>query len=177
MKKALIIIDMQIMPFIWKDYGGKTIYNEDAIIANTKLLIEKAHKEGAPIYYVLHTEVGESPRAQGQDLWQVHPEIAPQSKDKSVVKYHSDSFFETELLMLLNEQEIKNIVICGVQTEFCVDTTCRSAFSHGFSVELASDCHSTYDSDLLLAKQIIVHHNSILSQFAQIKPVSEIKMI
>jgi nicotinamidase-related amidase len=176
MKKALIIIDMQIMPFIWKDYGGKTLFNEDVLIANTKLLIEKARKADAPIYYVMHTETGESPRAEGQPLWQVHSEIAPLSKDKLIIKYYADSFFKTELLTLLSEQEIKNIVLCGIQTEFCIDTTCKSAFSHGFDVELAADCHSTYDSDLLSSEQIIAHHNSILSQFAQIKPAAEIEM-
>jgi AcrR family transcriptional regulator len=52
----------------------------------------------------------------------------------------------------------------------------RSAFSNGFKAELASDCHSTYDSNLLSADQIIAHHNTILSQFAQIKSAAEIKM-
>lgn len=176
MKKALVIIDMQIMPFIWKNYGGKALFNEGALIANTKHLIKKARIANAPVFYVMYTETGESPRAEGQPLWQVHPEIAPQEMDKLVVKYHADSFFSTGLETLLNEQGIKDIVICGLQTEYCIDTTCRSAFSHGYNVELASDCHSTYDSDLLLAEQIIAHHNSILSQFAQAKQVAEISM-
>lgn len=176
MKKALIIIDMQIMPFVWKDYGGKLLYNEGVLIANTIHLIQKAQSANAPIYYVMYTEKGESPRAEGQPLWQVHPEIAPREKDKVIVKYYADSFFSTELEILLNEQGIKDIVLCGLQTEFCIDTTCKSAFSHGFNVELAADCHSTFDSDLLLAEQIIAHHNSILSQFARIKPVAEIKL-
>jgi hypothetical protein len=41
---------------------------------------------------------------------------------------------------------------------------------------LACDAHSTYDSELLPAQQIIAHHNSILAQFAQIKPVAEIML-
>lgn len=102
-------------------------------------------------------------------------EIAPAESDRQIVKYYADSFHSTELEMSLKEQGIGNIVICGVQTEFCVDTTCRSAFAHGYKVELASDCHSTFDSDLLLAEQIIAHHNAILAQFAQIKPVAGIE--
>jgi nicotinamidase-related amidase len=176
MKKALLIIDMQIMPFIWKNYGGKAIYHEEILIANTKILIEKARAADAPIYYALYTETGDSPRAEGQALWQVVPEIAPLDKDKLILKYHADSFLKTELLSLLHEKEIQEIVLCGVQTEFCVDTTCKSAFSHGFRVALASDCHSTYDSDILRADQIIAHHNAILAQFAQIRPAAEIMM-
>jgi nicotinamidase-related amidase len=176
MKKALVIIDMQIMPFIWKNYGGKPLYNEDVLISKTKILIQKARKADAPIYYVMYTERGESLRAEGQPLWQVHPELTQQDKDKLILKFYADSFLKTDLSSQLHEKDIKDIVLCGVQTEFCVDTTCKSAFSHGFNVELVSDCHSTFDSDLLIADQIIAHHNHILSQFAQIKPATDIEM-
>lgn len=176
MKKVLVIIDMQIMPFIWKNYGGKSLYQEDVLIANTKHLIEKAKQANAPIFYVMYTETSESPRAQGQPLWQVHPEIAPREQDQLVIKYYADSFLGTGLLALLQEKGISDIVLCGVQTEYCVDTTCKSAFSHGLHVELASDCHSTFDSDLLSAEHIIAHHNCILTQFAQVKPAALIEM-
>lgn len=176
MKKALIIIDMQVMPFIWKNYGGKTLYQEEILIANTKHLIEKARQANAPIFYVLYTETGESPRAEGQPLWQILPEIAPQNQDCLVTKYHADSFLKTDLRSMLQEMGIGDVVICGVQTEFCVDTTCKSAYSQGLHVELASDCHSTFDSEILSADQVIAHHNSILAQFAQIKPAAQIEM-
>lgn len=77
---------------------------------------------------------------------------------------------------MLQDECIADVVICGVQTEYCVDTTCKSTFSHGLRVELASDGHSTFDSDLLSAEQIIAHHNNILVQFAQIKPAAQINM-
>jgi len=147
MKKALVIIDMQIMPFIWKDYGGKPLYMEKELVENTKLLIQKAREAGAPIHYILFTEKGESPRAKDQPLWQIHPEIAPKEQDHIVVKYHADSFLETDLKQKLVKEQITDLVICGVQTEYCVDTTIKSAFSHGFRCELAVDAHSTYDSE------------------------------
>jgi nicotinamidase-related amidase len=71
-------------------------------------------------------------RAKNQPLWQVHPQIAPKEKDRIIVKYHADSFFETDLHALLQKDGITDIIVCGVQTEFCVDTTIRSAFSHGY---------------------------------------------
>lgn len=176
MKKALLVIDMQVMPFIWKNYGGKALHQEEALVANIHHLIEKARQANAPIFYVLHTEVGESPRAEGQTLWQIIPTITPQEQDRLVIKYYADSFMKTNLRSTLQDMCIEDIVICGVQTEFCVDTTCKSAFSHGLRVELASDGHSTFDGDLLSAKQIIAHHNNILAQFAQIKPAAQINL-
>jgi len=176
MKKALLIIDMQVMPFIWKDYGGKRLFNEEALLANSGRLIAKARQANAPIYYVMYTEGAGSPRAEGQPLWQVHPALTPQEGDHILVKYHADSFLKTSLATSLHQQGVRELVLCGVQTEFCVDTTCKSAFAHGFGVELAADGHSTYDSDLLPAETIIAHHNHILTQFARIRSAAEIEM-
>lgn len=174
MKKALVIIDMQIMPFIWKDYGGKPIYQENQVVDKAKKLIKKAKDADAPVYYVMYTEPEGSPRAENQPLWQIHPEISPVAQDKVIVKYHADSFYETNLDKLLRDNGIETVVLCGVQTEFCVDTTVKSAYSHGYKVELASDCHSTYDSSLLTAEQIIAHHNTILAQFTRVLSTEEI---
>ena len=169
-----MIIDMQVMPFIWKNYGGKAIYHEEKLISNVQALIAKARKEKAPIYYIMYTEAAGSPRAKNEPLWQVWPEIAGQEEDRVIVKYHADSFLETNLEECLKADGVEGIVMCGVQTEFCVDTTVKTAFSHGYKVELVKDGHSTYDSDLLSAEQIIRHHNSILEQFASIVPTEQI---
>lgn len=171
---ALLVIDMQVMPFIWKDYGGKSIYEENRLINNIGELVEKARKTGAPVYYVLYTEGEGSPRSIGQPLWQVQPQLAPQEADCRIIKYHADSFLNTELHQLLQQNDVDTVVICGVQTEYCIDTTVKSAYSHGYHVVLAEDCHSTYDSELLQAETIIAHHNTILEQFADITPLVEI---
>lgn len=174
MKKALIIIDMQIMPFIWKDYGGKPLYKESELISHTQALIRKARQAGATIFYILFTEAEGSLRAREQPLWKIHPEIAPMEGDNLVIKYYADSFLETGLEQKLRQKQITNLVFCGVQTEYCVDTTVKSAYSHGFHCELAADAHSTNDSAYLTAEQIICHHNHILVQFAKIKLSGEI---
>jgi nicotinamidase-related amidase len=71
---------------------------------------------------------------------------------------------------------IKNLVIVGVQTEFCVDTTCRTAFSLGYKNILVSDGHSTFDSPILTAAQIIEHHNGIIGGlFAELKKTEEVE--
>ena len=175
MNKALIIVDMQIMPFIWKNYVGKALYQEETLLKNVKNLIEKARHTHAPIYYIMYTEPTGSPRAENEPLWQVVPEIAPQENDKIIVKYHADSFLETSLDKSLKTDNIQEVVICGVQTEFCVDTTIKSAYSHGYKVEFPKDGHSTYDSDLLSAQQIITHHNTILEQFATMTMIDDIE--
>ena len=63
MNKALLIIDMQLMPFLWKNYSGKEIYNEQKLLDNTQKLIEKARICEVPVYYILFTEQVGSMRA------------------------------------------------------------------------------------------------------------------
>jgi nicotinamidase-related amidase len=54
------------------------------------------------------------------------------------------------------------LVVAGIQTEYCVDTTCRRAYSLGYDVTLVQDGHSTWDTPDLCAPQIIAHHNRTL---------------
>jgi nicotinamidase-related amidase len=166
---------MQVMPFVWKNYGGKSLFQEERLIENTKLLIDKARKSNSPVFYILFSEPEGSLRAVNQPLWQVIDQIAPTSQDHLVIKYHADSFLESELGTLLQLHEIDTLVMCGVQTEYCVDTTVKSGYSHGYKVELARDGHSTYDTDEISAEQIVRYHNSILAQFATIVDSSEIR--
>lgn len=92
------------------------------------------------------------------------------------MKYHADSFHETDLQEHLKAMHVKKLVIVGIQTEFCVDTTCRRAFSLGYETILVADGHSTFDSDLLTASQIIAHHNMVLgSQFAELKQAADVE--
>lgn len=60
---------------------------------------------------------------------------------------------------------IGRLVICGLQTEFCIDATVRAALSHGYDVTLAADAHTTGDA-AILAEAAIRHHNYALANLA-----------
>ena len=77
-----------------------------------------------------------------------------------------DAFYKTNLHQHLSTHGIKKLIIAGIQSEFCVDTTCRQACcSLDYDVTLVIDAHSTWNTDLLTAPQIIAHHNSLLSDW------------
>jgi len=65
-------------------------------------------------------------------------------------------------------------------TEYCVDTTCRRATSLGYDVTLAGDAHLTRDNGVLIAANIIAHHNFVLDDFGAgdhvitVKPADQI---
>ena len=61
-----------------------------------------------------------------------------------------------------------------MQTEFCVDTAVRAAFERGYKITLVKDAHSTGDTRVLKAKDIIAHHNATLRDFADLQRAEEI---
>jgi nicotinamidase-related amidase len=84
-------------------------------------------------------------------------------QDVVFTKRYPSCFRNTELQHELNQRGIKQLVIAGMKTEFCVDTTCRVAPDLGFRTVLISDAHTTMDNEHLFASDIISHHNSTLT--------------
>lgn len=151
---ALVVIDMQVALV-------EGAYLADEMLARHVALIAKARAAQVPVVYVQHDHATWAELKRGTPGWKIHPDIAPASGDTVVEKTASDAFYETSLRSILAEKGVRTIAITGMQTEYCVDTTARSALSHGLDVMLVSDCHSTSDSDMSAA-QIIAHHNAIL---------------
>ncbi len=172
---ALLVIDVQLGIFMRKHHDGMAIYQEEALIKNIQTLIHKAKAAHSPVIFIQHMYTDFPLMEKGQPLWEVHPDIKPEQDDIVIEKYHADAFYESALEDTLKNHAITNLVITGIQTAYCVDTTCRRAHSLGYKNILVSDGHSTLDSDILSAEQIIAHHNSVLgSQFADLAATADI---
>lgn len=170
MKKALLIIDVQNGMFT----EGNEVYRSVNLLENLNELINQARSAHTSIFYIQHNGPVGHPLEYGTNGWEIHPKISPQNRDVIIQKTTPDSFFNTTLEKELKIHGIEHLIITGIQTEACVDTTCRRAFSAGFQVTLASDTHSTWSSDEITAQQIINHHNSVLRWFATVIPSTEI---
>jgi nicotinamidase-related amidase len=169
-KKCLLVIDVQVGMFEL----SRPLYQADALLENIVRLIQKARFAECPIIYVQHNGKAGSPFIKGSLGWKIHPLINPSASDVIIEKKYPDSFQETTLEQELRSMAIDHIVVCGMVTEGCIDTTIRRASSLGFTIELASDCHSTTDSNVLNADQIIRHHNEVLKIFSGVRKSKEI---
>ena len=164
MKEALLVIDVQNGMF----QEGNVVYKGDVLLKNLKGLIGRARSSMTPIFYIQHNASAGHPLEYGTKDWEIHPEIIPNDQDIIIQKTTPDSFFNTTLDDEMKKQGIEHLILAGIQTEVCVDTTCRRAFSMGYKVTLVSDTHSTWDSENLTAQQIINHHNGVLRWFADV---------
>jgi nicotinamidase-related amidase len=140
---ALLIIDVQVLFFDQEKFYGKKIFSADQLLQNIGALIQKARSSQKPVIYVQHTD--DNYLKQGTPWWEVHPQIKHETVDLVIQKHFPDAFLNTILDEKLQSLNIDKLVIVGLQTEFCVDTTCRRAFSLGNQNILVSDGHSTFD--------------------------------
>lgn len=170
--KALLIIDMQTGNFSDLD----PIYKGDELLNKVKRLIEKAHSEKLLVIFIQNNGGVGDPDEYGTPGWAIHSSISPIKDDFIIQKHSPDSFYDTILHGELQNYNIEELYIAGLQTEVCIDTTCRRAFSLGYKITLVEDAHSTCDSSFLKAQQIIIHHNLVLGDwFVNLKKEEEIE--
>jgi len=81
-----------------------------------------------------------------------------------------DSFLGTNLEFILRERGIGSVAVCGMHSEFCVDTTTRRALALGFPVLLISDAHTSAGNAAISAQQVIAHHNATLTNISSFGP-------
>ncbi len=172
--KTLLVIDIQKGLFTIPDYP---VFNHEALIEKVNLLISKFRAAGLPVIFIQHENPNVPFLKRGADGWKIHDSLDYDENDPAVFKKTPDSFHNTNLLELLKDRNVDELFITGIQTEYCVDTTCRRAFSLGFKTTLVSDSHSTFNSAVIEAPKIIEHHNKIIGTwFAALKNAEEINV-
>lgn len=169
---ALLIIDVQVAMF--SPLEGSMVWNGEKILHNIDLLLENARESRTPVIFIQHTSPGDAEFAEGLSTWHIHPEISPLPEETVIRKAHWDSFQGTNLHQVLQEKNIDRLIVVGMQTEFCVDTTVRSALAKDYAVVFVKDGHTTFDSPVLKAEQIVAHHTHVLGSRAEIKSTQEI---
>jgi nicotinamidase-related amidase len=158
MTTGLLVIDLQRGMFT-----DAQPHDGDGVLSRTASLLEHARRKGAPVLHVRHDGGPGDPLAKGTPGFEIHPDVAPRPREPVFEKSVCSAFPGTDLDARLKRLGITRLVIAGMQTEYCIDTNCRVAFDRGYKVVLAKDAHTTFDSPVLPAAQIIAHHNRVLA--------------
>ncbi|BAP31455.1 isochorismatase transposase [Chryseobacterium sp. StRB126] len=144
---ALLIIDVQ------NDYfpGGKmTLEGAEQAGKNAQQVLEYFRKNNLPVIHIRHISTNEGavfflPGTLGAEI---HSLVSPLPNEKVIEKHFPNSFRETELLNYLQSKNIKNLVITGMMTDVCVESTTRAAFDFGFNNTIVGDATATRDREL-----------------------------
>jgi nicotinamidase-related amidase len=140
MTTALILVDIQ------NDYfpGGKgELYEPIAASLRARELLDHFRRMHWPLVHIQHVAIkpGAKTMLPGSVGGQIHENVRPIESEHEVVfqKHYPNSFRDTPLLDYLKQQGVTRVVICGMQTNMCVDATTRAAFDFGFECVVAHD--------------------------------------
>ena len=139
----LIVIDMQ------KALMDDELYNLNGLLENISKLIETARENRVEVIYVQHDAGEGSGFSVGDEAFEIADEVAPQAGEKVFVKRASSSFTNREFAAYLEKEEGDTLLIVGLQTNFCIDATVKSAFERGYDVFIPEGTNSTFDNDYM----------------------------
>ena len=169
---ALVIIDMQrdfVMPGGFGEALGNDVTPLQATIAPTARVLAAARKRGM---LVVHTREGHRPDltdcpptklvrgrgktrigdpgpmgrilVRGEIGHDIVPELYPRAGEPIIDKPGKGAFYATDLELILRDRGIKTLIVCGVTTEVCVNTSVREANDRGYECVVLSDCVGSY---------------------------------
>ena len=144
MKTALVLIDIQ------KDYfhgGNRELFQPVAAAEHAKALLAYFRQNDLDVFHVQHVSKNEQadffrPNTEGIEI---HPLVSPKASEPVFVKHYPDAFWDTGLEQALREKQIDTLVICGMMSHMCIDTSVRAAKRLHFDVLLAEDACTTKD--------------------------------
>jgi nicotinamidase-related amidase len=165
MKTAVLVIDVQQ----GLCEGEGKAYDCEGLIAKINRITQQARAASAPVIFIQHESVS-GYLEHGTPAWQLAHGLQVVASDIKIRKTTPDAFLRTSLDSVLNDHQIDHLIVCGMHTEFCVDTTTRQALARGFPVTLVSDAHTSAGNSALTPQQVIAHHNATLTNISSFGP-------
>lgn len=163
-KIALLVIDMQ--DFFLDQSSPTFTCGGLAILPGIKKLISVFRDEGRPVIYTRHVHHPERIDAGIMGWWwegmclegspesEIHSIIAPTSREKVVKKHRYSAFYNTDLETVLRVLKIEDLVISGIMTNLCCESTTRDAYYRDFRTFFLADGTGSVNEEMHLASLI-----------------------
>lgn len=180
-RPALVVLDLQ--KYFLDPAGPAFMPSSPAILANVRRLVALFHGSRLPVCFTRHQD---PPGVQGQAMqtwwgrrlepaspWaELVPDCGLEPGDKVIDKGSYSAFRDTDLRQHLLDQGVKTVVLAGIQTHLCVETTTRDAFQSGFSPLVVLDATAAPDLDLHLGSL-----RSMAQGFARVCPADAVETV
>jgi len=160
---VLLILDAQ------KAITTPTLYQFDRFVSHVRTLIRTARKNGIEVIYVRHDDGPGTPLTRGTDGFEIYDTFAPQPTERIFDKCVNSAFRDTGLREYLQEKGETDVVLAGLQTDYCMDATVKAGFEHGFCMIVPEGANSTFDNPYMTAETSVHYHNEFLwkNRYAQ----------
>ena len=149
----LLVIDMQ------KGLVDEELYAYDTFIDRTVQLIDAARKSNVEVIFVQHDAGPGSGMSVGDEAFEIFGQVAPQEGEKVFVKTINSCFGNNDFKAYMEHQTDKCLMIIGLQTNYCIDCTIKSAFERGFKIIIPEGTNSTFDNDYMTGETTVRYYN------------------
>lgn len=175
MNRALLVIDVQ-ESFRARAEDWAQIDNPD-VTTQVNRLVAAARAHGDLVVWIMHAEPGsDTVFDPASGYVRLMDEVDRQADEPLIVKTSINAFTTTNLQQHLVQNGVREVVVCGIRTEQCCETTARVASDLGFEVTFVTDATTTSDIDGLPAREIITRTERVLAarEFARIATTGEL---
>ena len=166
---VLLVVDTQ------KLITNSELYNFYAFENAVKTLIEAARENAVEVIYVKHDDGVGAELTNGTLGFEIYEGFSPQPDEKIFDKTVNSSFKGTDLLEYLTEKNVRNVVVVGLQTDYCIDATIKCGFEHGFKMIVPENANSTFDNAFMTGEQSYKYYNEFMwkGRYAECVSVEE----
>lgn len=155
---VLLIVDTQTL------ITNKDLYQFEKFVSNVELLIATARGNNIEVIYVRHDDGEGEELTRGKVGFEIYERFKPCEDEKIFDKRVNSAFKDTGLLAYLLNKKEKDIIIAGLQTDYCIDATIKCGFEHGFNMIVPAYANTTVDNAFMSAEQSYKYHNEMMWQ-------------
>lgn len=149
----LLAVDMQ------KAIVDEDLYAFDTFMDRTVRLIDAARKHHVEVIFVQHDAGPGSGLTAGDEGFDIIDEARPEPGEKVFVKKINSCFGNPDFKAYMKQQADKRLMIIGLQTNYCIDATVKSAFERGYAVVIPEGTNSTFDNAYMTGETAVRYYN------------------
>ena len=149
----LLVIDMQ------KGLVDEDLYAFDTFTERTAQLVHAARKNNVEVIFVQHDAGPDSGMSAGDKAFEIIDRITPAEGEKVFVKTINSCFGNKDFREYMERQSDRRLMIIGLQTNYCIDATVKSAFERGYDVIIPEGTNSTFDNDYMSGETTVRYYN------------------
>ena len=153
---VLLVVDTQ------KLITNEKLYGFDMFVSNVMKIIHQARENNIEVIYVRHDDGQGSELTKGADGFDIYERFQPINEEKIFDKEVNSAFKGTGLLEYLKGKGEKDIIIIGLQTDYCIDATIKCGFEHGFHIIVPAYANTTVNNKFMSAEQSYQYYNEFI---------------
>lgn len=153
---VLLVIDAQ------KEITNERLYKFQEFVSTVKLLIKTARENGVEVIFVRHDDGAGTSMTKGLDGFELYEGFAPEGDEKIFDKRVNSPFKNTGLAEYLSSKNETEIIVTGLQTDYCIDAAVKCGFERGYKIIVPQYANTTFDNSFMTAEKSYEYYNNFI---------------